>query len=132
MKYSMHRASSALPMVNQRAPADTKHLPASFPSQSQPTHAEIANRAFGIYIQSGSQAGHCRENWEKAERSLAMENQFFRGARECGCEDGPDNQDYSLFSIPSIDDDIFSDDWRRIPARVGKPRKPHGAQNSNV
>ena len=39
-------------------------------SAGAPTHAEIATRAYEIYLKSGRQPGHCTQNWAKAEQSL--------------------------------------------------------------
>ncbi len=35
-----------------------------------PTHAEIAKRAYEIYVKSGHQQGHCQRNWLCAEQEL--------------------------------------------------------------
>ena len=35
-----------------------------------PTHGDIANRAYDLYVQSGSKKGHCTQNWLKAEHDL--------------------------------------------------------------
>jgi|GEM_PF-2468479 len=33
-------------------------------------HDAIAHRAYDIYVKTGSKAGHCTENWHKAESEL--------------------------------------------------------------
>jgi hypothetical protein len=35
-----------------------------------PTHDEIAQRAYDIYIKSGNKQGHCKQNWQQAETEL--------------------------------------------------------------
>jgi hypothetical protein len=35
-----------------------------------PTHDEIAHRAFDIYVRSGCEQGHCKQNWHEAEHEL--------------------------------------------------------------
>ena len=39
-----------------------------------PTHAEIANRAYDIYLQSGRIVGRDDQNWEQAEQELMVEH----------------------------------------------------------
>ena len=39
-------------------------------STGAPTHADIAARAYEIYLKSGQEPGRCTQNWAKAERSL--------------------------------------------------------------
>jgi len=34
------------------------------------THADVAQRAYDIYAQSGYQQGHCKQNWLQAEDDL--------------------------------------------------------------
>ena len=36
----------------------------------QPTHAEIAERAYQIYVASGRKSGHDEDNWLQAEYEL--------------------------------------------------------------
>jgi hypothetical protein len=48
--------------------------PAAIPAASLPTHEQVAARAYDIYVRSGSQAGHCQENWLQAERELVNES----------------------------------------------------------
>ena len=36
----------------------------------RPTHAEIAKRAYEIYLKKGGQEGHCERNWLQAEQEL--------------------------------------------------------------
>lgn len=35
-----------------------------------PLHEDIARRAYGFYVESGCQPGHCEENWLRAESEL--------------------------------------------------------------
>ena len=35
-----------------------------------PTHAEIARRAYEIYIKTGRIQGQCKQNWQHAEHDL--------------------------------------------------------------
>jgi hypothetical protein len=40
-----------------------------------PTHDEIANRAYGLYVKSGRKQGQCNQNWHQAEVELRMADQ---------------------------------------------------------
>jgi hypothetical protein len=35
-----------------------------------PTHAEIARRAYDIYVKNGRKQGQCKQNWHQAEADL--------------------------------------------------------------
>lgn len=35
-----------------------------------PTHDEIANRAYALYVKSGRKEGECNQNWHQAELEL--------------------------------------------------------------
>ena len=37
---------------------------------TRPTHAEIAKRAYEIYLKKGRQQGQCERNWLQAEQEL--------------------------------------------------------------
>jgi hypothetical protein len=37
---------------------------------TSPTHADVAQRAYDIYAQSGYQQGRCKQNWQQAEKDL--------------------------------------------------------------
>jgi Protein of unknown function (DUF2934) len=37
---------------------------------AEPTHDDISQRAFGIYIKSGCMQGQCKQNWHQAEHEL--------------------------------------------------------------
>jgi hypothetical protein len=37
---------------------------------AEPTHDQIAERAYGIYLKTGCQHGCCKQNWKKAETEL--------------------------------------------------------------
>jgi DUF2934 family protein len=41
----------------------------------EPTHVQIANRAFEIYVSRGGEHGHDVEDWSEAERQLRTELQ---------------------------------------------------------
>jgi len=43
---------------------------AQTPLQSVITHADIAQRAYDIYAQSGYHQGRCQQNWRQAEKDL--------------------------------------------------------------
>ena len=45
-----------------------------------PTHEEIARLAYDIYIRTGRQPGHCKQNWYQAEKSLHNQDQAARRA----------------------------------------------------
>jgi hypothetical protein len=42
-------------------------------TKREPTHAQIANRAFEIYVARGGEHGHDVSDWFEAERQLKME-----------------------------------------------------------
>ena len=35
-----------------------------------PTHDDIARRAYDIYVKTGWKQGQCKQNWQQAEQSL--------------------------------------------------------------
>ena len=37
---------------------------------AMPTHAEIARRAYDIYVKTGCEQGRCKQNWHQAETEL--------------------------------------------------------------
>lgn len=37
---------------------------------TRPSHAEIAKRAYEIYVKNGRQQGQCERNWLRAEQEL--------------------------------------------------------------
>jgi len=39
-----------------------------------PTHQQIAERAHEIFVSSGSEHGHCTQNWQKAEHDLKQDD----------------------------------------------------------
>lgn len=57
------------------------------PQGSEPSNDDIARRAYEIYDKSGRQPGHCRQNWEQAERELR---------RNSGTTDSGEQQQTSL------------------------------------
>lgn len=40
-----------------------------------PTHDEIAERAYDLYVKAGREPGHCWRNWYAAEQSLREQAQ---------------------------------------------------------
>jgi len=47
-----------------------------------PTHEDIANRAYDIYLKNGRKQGQCKQNWQQAEQSLRDQNQASHRAQE--------------------------------------------------
>jgi hypothetical protein len=39
-----------------------------------PTHDEIANRAYDLYVKSGRKQGQCNQNWHQAELELRTDD----------------------------------------------------------
>ena len=39
-----------------------------------PTHDDIAQRAYDIYVKAGRKQGQCKQNWQQAEQSLHDQN----------------------------------------------------------
>ena len=39
-------------------------------SCAAPTHHDIAERAYDIYVKNGRKQGQCKQNWQQAEQSL--------------------------------------------------------------
>jgi len=37
---------------------------------TMPTHADIAKRAYDIYVKNGCKQGQCKQNWQQAEHEL--------------------------------------------------------------
>ena len=44
-------------------------------TKREPTHVQIANRAFEIYVSRGAEPGHDIDDWFEAERQLRTELQ---------------------------------------------------------
>jgi hypothetical protein len=42
---------------------------------AMPSHDAIAHRAYDIYVKAGSTQGHCKQNWQQAERELQAAGQ---------------------------------------------------------
>jgi hypothetical protein len=42
---------------------------------AMPSHDAIAHRAYDIYVKSGSKPGHCKQNWQQAEKELQTAGQ---------------------------------------------------------
>ena len=49
---------------------------------SGPTHDDIANRAYAIYVKTGRKQGRCKQNWQQAEQSLRDQSQASHRAPE--------------------------------------------------
>lgn len=65
------RAASSPPRAKKEpAAAAPRSEPAAEAPFGVPTHAEIAERAYQIYVSRGSRNGHAREDWLEAERDL--------------------------------------------------------------
>lgn len=47
-----------------------KARPSAIAQQASPTYESIAARAYEIWVASGRQPGHDKENWLQAEREL--------------------------------------------------------------
>ncbi len=47
---------------------------ATLPSPSAPSHQDIANRAYEIYVKNDCKDGRCNENWKQAEMDLRSQN----------------------------------------------------------
>lgn len=53
------------------APAQSSHVGTCDSSHAcTPTHEQIAQRAFDLYVASCCKQGQCKENWYQAERQL--------------------------------------------------------------
>ncbi len=60
----------------------SQHTPALAPSTTKkelhtgccggatPSHDAIAHRAYDIYVKAGCTKGHCKQNWQQAEKEL--------------------------------------------------------------
>jgi hypothetical protein len=44
--------------------------PDALASPAEPSHADIARRAYTIYVRKGCRPGHCEQNWRQAEGEL--------------------------------------------------------------
>jgi len=66
---SISGASAVPASATPTAPAKPNPVPASKP---RPTHAEIAKRAFEIWVRKGRPVGRDLENWNDAERELGL------------------------------------------------------------
>jgi hypothetical protein len=70
-KHGHHSAASQIHAA-ERAQAQTYD---GCCTPAKPSHEAIAHRAYDIYVKTGSQQGHCRENWQKAEAELQTAGQ---------------------------------------------------------
>lgn len=61
---------------------DEQNLNSAFNLPLEPTHMEIAERAYGIYVESGCKAGQCQQNWSDARNILQQERQALIAAQE--------------------------------------------------
>jgi DUF2934 family protein len=59
---------TSAPMV--KAPSRAKAASASSVSRSEPTHEEVAARAYELYLARGSLDGYSEEDWLMAEAEL--------------------------------------------------------------
>ncbi|MFA7236046.1 MAG: DUF2934 domain-containing protein [Phycisphaeraceae bacterium] len=53
------------------APKSESAMPPIFPA---PLHADIARRAYDIYVNKGCQQGQCQQNWQQAEQDLGSKD----------------------------------------------------------
>ncbi|HTL53054.1 MAG TPA: DUF2934 domain-containing protein [Planctomycetota bacterium] len=53
---------------------------------ARPTHEQISVRAYYIFLLTGSQHGHCQDNWHQAEREFAGKDGASVWARDGGHE----------------------------------------------
>ena len=67
MSQSMTQSKASQPSANQQTLV-TPHSGST--GTTRPTHAEIAKRAYEIYLKTGRQQGQCERNWLQAEQEL--------------------------------------------------------------
>jgi len=68
------------------APAQSSHAGTCDSGHScTPTHQQIAQRAFNLYVASCRKQGQCKENWYQAERQLTHESGTSASKTEAHC-----------------------------------------------
>lgn len=75
------------PMNSPHTPAATATAPGHTSEHAcccvnGPTHEDIANRAYDIYLKNGRKQGQCKQNWQQAEQSLRDQSQASHRAQE--------------------------------------------------
>ena len=83
---SSRRPAASQSVATRDAEADAQ------PAYPAPPHDEIERRAYEIYIESGCKSGHCRENWEQAEREL-RQNSGARDSPQCRADTSDQDED---------------------------------------
>jgi hypothetical protein len=58
--------------VNETSITESAAVPAR--AKTSPTHAQIAERAHGYFVDRGRQHGHHEQDWQRAERELRSEH----------------------------------------------------------
>jgi hypothetical protein len=53
---------------------------------ARPAHADIAKRAYEIYLKSGRKQGQCERNWMQAEQELCKQAGAASGAKQAGAK----------------------------------------------
>lgn len=67
MNQPLTQSKTTQPASHQQTPAATHPGSAA---TAKPTHAEIASRAYEIYLKKGKHQGQCERNWLQAELEL--------------------------------------------------------------
>jgi hypothetical protein len=71
-KHGNHSAASQVHAAErQLAHMQSAHPEAGCCKTAAPTHDAISHRAYDIYVKTGSKPGHCKQNWQQAEKELA-------------------------------------------------------------
>ena len=60
--------------------------PVKSPASPAPSHADIARRAYDIYVRKGRQPGQCEQNWRQSEQELQDQGKPTCAAHE-SCRD---------------------------------------------
>jgi hypothetical protein len=56
------------------------------PAVAEPTHDDIARRAYDIYVKTGCTEGQCTQNWQAAEQALREQARTAHRHQECNSE----------------------------------------------
>ena len=67
MHSSRHHSQAPLVQTPEQTHNDTR---AGCCVTTKPTHDAIANRAYDLYVRTGSKQGRCKQNWQQAETEL--------------------------------------------------------------
>lgn len=71
-KPSVPKKKPAANAVNETPITESAAVPAR--AKTSPTHAQIAERAHGYFVDRGRQHGHHEQDWQRAERELRSEH----------------------------------------------------------